>query len=82
MLDTEQLTFNVEQGMDREIWSDHGLSVSFDGQDWALCSRTSPDVSSKISSFAANALISLWAFWVKEIEEQDAIELRQERECE
>ena len=76
----EQITFDVEQGMDRGIWIEHGLSVNFDGQDWTLCSRTSPDVSKIISPLAATALINLWTLWVKEDQERDDWELRQELE--
>lgn len=77
---TKQIAFDVEQAMDRSIWIEHDLSVAFDGQDWTLCSGTSPDVSRIISSLAAQTLISLWTLWAKEIEEQDALELRQEQE--
>jgi hypothetical protein len=68
---TKQSAFDVEQGMDRSLWIEHQLSVSFDGQDWTLCSRTSPDVSRIISPLAAQTLMSLWTLWVKQIEDED-----------
>lgn len=75
----KQTAFDIEQGMDRALWIEHDLSVNFDGKDWTLCSRTNPDVSKIISPFAATTLINLWTLWVKEDQEQDDWELRQER---